>query len=127
MKQIIWAVLAVVGLFWSGFAWLVWALAGAGGRTVVTVSGWFDIDPSATQWLADGLELAGGIAQWLVVLVWVLGVIALVIAGWLAGRAQEAIVETSLREEILYREPAIDGEIRSRTVSPQNRPDEPGA
>ncbi|MCG2839361.1 hypothetical protein L6Q21_00020 [Sandaracinobacter sp. RS1-74] len=117
MRQVLWVVLAVLGLIWSALAWLFYSLAGAGGAAVVRVTRWFDADPSTTQWLADGLSLAGGLAQWLVVAGWLLGLAVLGLVAWLVNRAEKAVQQSNPYAEMAYREPALDGEIRFKKVS----------
>lgn len=121
MKAALWGVLGVLALIWSALAWLFFSLAGAGGAAVVAVTRWLDLDPLTTQWLADGLALAGGAAQWLVGIAWGLGMAVLGAIGWMGGRAQDLARERAMNESFAYREPAIDGEIRDRKVS-QKRP-----
>ena len=123
MKSALWTVLAVFGLIWSALAWFFYTLAGAGGAAVVSVTRWLDIDPSTTQWLADGLSMAGGVAQWLVVFGWLLGITVLGLVGWLAGRANEAVRQTSLHAEMAYREAPLEGEFRYKDVSETSRTD----
>ncbi|WP_199555509.1 hypothetical protein [Sandaracinobacteroides hominis] len=120
MKNLIWAVLGVLGLAWSGLAWLLHGLAGAGGPLVVTLTRWFDLEPSSTQWLADGLSMAGGLAQWLVVAVWLLGAVVLLLIGWMSGRAIDSAEEAARqvnRERGYGAGPVLEGEFRSKTVT----------
>ena len=123
MRSALWIVLAVLGLFWSAVAWFVLLVAGAGGAVVVGVTRWLDLDPSATQWLADGLSMAGGLAQWLVVFGWALGMVVLGLVGWVAGRANEAVRQTSRHAEMAYGGAAVEGEIRYKKVSETGRSD----
>lgn len=119
MKRLIWTVLAVLGLAWSALAWLLHGLAGAGGPLVVTLTRWFDLEPSNTQWLADGLSMAGGLAQWLVIAVWLLGLGALALIGWGGGRAADSAAEAGRqmqRERGYAMGPVLEGEIRAKTV-----------
>lgn len=123
MKGALWTVLGVLGLFWSALAWFIYSLAGAGGAAVVRVTRWLDIDPSTTQWLADGLSVAGGVAQWLVVFGWLLGVVVLGTVGWLATRADDAVRKASRHAEMAYGSPALEGELRYKKVSETSRTD----
>ncbi len=123
MKGALWAVLGVAGLIWSALAWFIYSLAGAGGAAVVGITRWLDIDPSATQWLADGLSLAGGVAQWLVGIAWAIGVIVLFVIGRLFSRANEAVLQASRHAEMAYGEPALEGEVRYKKVSETGRTD----
>ena len=123
MRTALWTVLGVLGLIWSALAWFFYSLAGAGGAAVVSVTRWLDMDPSTTQWLADGLAMAGGFAQWLVVFGWVLGLVVLGLVGWVAGRTNEAVRQASRHAEMAYGEAAVEGEIRYKRVSETGRTD----
>lgn len=118
MKSALWMVLGVLGLIWSALAWFFYSLAGAGGAAVVGVTRWLEIEPSTTQWLADGLSLAGGVAQWLVVLGWLLGIIVLAVIARVVAKANEVVVTASRHAEMAYGEPALEGELRYKKVSP---------
>lgn len=115
--------LGILAVIWSALAWFVWSLAGAGGAAVVAVTRWLEIDPSATQWLADTLSLAGGVAQWLVAFAWLLGMLVLGVAGRLASQAQDAVRKASRHAETAYGEPAVEGEIRYKKISESSRTD----
>ena len=120
MKGFVWSVAAVVGLAWTGLAWLLHSLAGTGGAAVVSISRWLDIDPDSTQWIADTLALAGGIAQWLVLIVWLIGAAVVLMLGWLGGRAIDgARFETGgMHESELHgRSTIIDGQVHDKKVS----------
>lgn len=124
MKGLIWTVLGVLGLAWSALAWLAHGLAGAGGPAVVTLTRWFDLEPSSTQWLADALSVAGGLAQWLVIAVWLMGAILLVLMGWMGGRAIDSAEETSRqinRQRGYAAGPVLEGEF---SVNSDPRPGE---
>lgn len=123
MKTGLWAVLGVLALIWSALAWFIWSLAGAGGAAVVTVTRWLELDPSATQWLADGLSLAGGAAQILVALAWLLGMVVLAIVARLAHKAEDAVRTASRHAEMAYGGPALDGEIRYKKITETGRTD----
>lgn len=123
MRSGLWVLLGVLALIWSALAWFVWSLAGAGGAAVVAVTRWLEIDPSATQWLADTLSLAGGVAQWLVAFGWLLGMVVLAIVARLMSKAQEAVRMASRHAEMAYGEPAVDGEIRYKKISETGRTD----
>lgn len=123
MKGALWGILGVFGLIWSALAWFFYSLAGAGGAAVVGVTRWLEIEPSTTQWLADGLSMAGGVAQWLVVLGWLLGMIVLVAIARLAARAETAVRTASRHAEMAYGGPALEGELRYKKVSETGRTD----
>lgn len=123
MKAALWTVLGVVGLIWSALAFLVHSLAGAGGSAVVAVTRWLGIDPSTTQWLADGLAMAGDVAQWLVVFGWALGVGVLGFVGWVVGQADRGVLKASQHAEMAYRDAPLEGEFRYKKVSETSRTD----
>jgi|FEC22Drversion2_1045045.scaffolds.fasta_scaffold00946_16 hypothetical protein len=117
MKRAAWILLALVALVWSGLAWVLHALAGAGSPAVVRLTRWLEMEPESTQWLADGLAMAGDIAQLLVLVGWAIGLAALLLVGWLAGRAVDA-AETARRDRSQpSRGPAIDGEVSDRHIA----------
>jgi hypothetical protein len=124
MKQIMWGLLGVAAILWSLLGWFLHALAGSGSAAVVTVTRWLELDPASTQWIADTLALAGGIAQWLVILIWLMGLGLLGALGWLGGRAGDAMEDFSKADsgvDVTTNRPprgqTIDGSIRDKTLS----------
>jgi len=120
MKGLLWSVVAVAGLAWTGLAWLLHSIAGSGGAAVVGVTRWLDLEPASTQWIADGLSMAGGIAQWLVVLVWLIGAGVLGLLMWVGGRAMDsAAAAKPLRpfSQGVDKATVIDGEVHHKKVS----------
>ncbi len=109
--------LGIALLLWSGIAWLLYALAGAGSSVVVHVTRWLDLEPGTTQWLADGLAAAGGVAQWLVVFIWLLGAAAIGVVGWLLRQAVPVPLDSSGLGRPDPDGPVIEGEIGARRVS----------
>jgi len=85
MKGFVWSVVGIAGLAWTGLGWALYSIAGSGGAAVVGMSRWLDLEPASTQWIADGFSMAGGIAQFLVVLVWLIGAGVLGLLAWLGG------------------------------------------
>ena len=125
MKGLVWGLFGFLALLWSGFAWLLYALAGAGGAVVTHVTRWLEIDLATTQWLADGLALAGGMAQVLVIIVWLMGMGLILMFAWMGSQA--AAGAQMLGEE-LQRDPAVrgtgtvlDGEVVEERVQPVRR------
>ena len=122
MKGAIWGVFAVLAALWSFVAWLLHGLAGAGSAAVVTVSKWLGIDPSQTQWLADGLGAAGWLAQAVVILIWLMGMGLLALFGLMGSRAASGMEEIGqeLRRDAQVRGsgPVIEGEVAVRTMDP---------
>lgn len=106
-------------LAWSGLGWLLWRVAGAGEAAIFTISRWLGIDPASTQWIAELVALAGGIAQWLVALVWLAGMGVIGLLAWLGHQAAMAsdAVDAAMRAQAQgARGPVIDGEVRDRTL-----------
>lgn len=117
MKRAAWGLLGLAALLWSGLAWGLHALAGAGSAAVVRITRWLELEPESTQWLADGLAIAGDLAQMLVLIGWAIGLAALGAVGWLVGRAAEG-AQTGPRDRPgRPRGPVIDGEIRDRHIA----------
>lgn len=122
MKLVTW--LGVIGaLLWSGLGWLAWTIAGTGEAAVVTLSRWLQIEPSSTQWIAQAFALAGGIAQWLILLVWLMGMGVIGMLVWLGAQASAALDEAqsiALRRDMAQRDlgngEIIQGEVRERSM-----------
>lgn len=120
MKGLFWTMVVLAGLAWTGLAWLFHAIAGAGGAAVVRVTRWLDLEPAGTQWIADAFSVAGGIAQWLVVLVWLIGAGALGLLAWLGSQAMNGAAPAMHRgrgQAGHDKARVIDGEVRDRTLS----------
>lgn len=120
MKGFVWSVVGVAGLAWTGLAWLLHSIAGSGGAAVVGVTRWLDLEPSSTQWIADGLSMAGGVAQWLVILVWLIGAGVLALLAWLGGRAVDGASAATTRYPFppgRDQTSVIDGQVHDKKVS----------
>lgn len=110
MKGLVWGLFGFIAALWSLFAWLLHGLAGAGGAAVNTVARWLEIDLASIQWLADGLALAGGFAQVLVIIFWLMGMGLIVGFAWMGSRTVDGVREASeqLGQE-LARDPVVRG------------------
>ncbi len=120
MKGFLWGVVAIAGLAWTGLGWLFYTIAGSGGAAVVGVTRWLELEPASTQWIADGLSMAGGIAQWLVILVWLIGVGVLGLLAWLGSEAMnsaDAAVPRYRARADVDQAGIIDDEVRDKKVS----------
>jgi hypothetical protein len=115
MKTAVWGFFGFLAALWSLFAWLLHGLAGSGAAAVTTVSRWLDIEPSSTQWLADGLAMAGGLAQGLVIVFWLLGLGLLGLFGWMGSRAVDGMEEMGSElgrdAAVRGRGPVLDGQV----------------
>jgi hypothetical protein len=121
MKAAIWGVFALLAALWSLFAWLLHGIAGAGSAAVVSLSKWMGIDPSQTQWIADGLGAAGWLAQGVVILIWLIGMGVLGLFGVMGTRAVSGMEEIGeeLRRgaEVRGQGPVVEGEVSLRQVT----------
>ncbi len=128
MKGAIWGFFGLLAALWSVVAWLLHGLAGSGSAAVVTLSKWFGIDPSQTQWLADGLGAAGWLAQGVVILIWLMGMGLLLLFGWMGSRAASGMedIGEELRRDAQVRGqgPVVEGEIAVRRVDPARERDD---
>lgn len=82
MKKLVWVVLGVGILIWSGLAWFVHSLVGWGGAVA---SGNADIltpVPEAVEWLSWFAIFGTNIGEWIIISVWALGVILALIIGF---------------------------------------------
>ena len=125
MKGLVWGLFGVLAALWTLFAWLLHALAGAGGAVVTNVTRWLQIDLATTQWLADGMALAGGMAQVLVIIVWLMGMGLILMFAWMGS---QAVNNARVLGEELQRDPAVrgtgtvlDGEVVEERVQPVRR------
>lgn len=117
MKRVTWILVGLAALVWSAIAWGLHALAGAGSPAVVRLTRWLEMEPESTQWLADGLAMAGGLAQVLVLVGWGIGLAALAGVGWLAARAADGVEAAGRARRTAGRSPVIDGEVRDRRIA----------
>jgi hypothetical protein len=128
MKGAVWGLFGFLAALWSLLAWLLHGIAGSGSAAVVTVSRWLDIEPSSTQWLADGLAMAGGLAQALVILAWLIGMAVLGLFGWMGSRAVDGVEDAGreLQRSVQVRGggPVVEGEVTVRRVNPDTRTDD---
>ena len=122
MKGLVWGLFGLLAALWSLFAWLLHGIAGAGGAAVTTVSRWLEIDLARTQWLADGLAMAGGLAQGLVIIFWLMGMGLILMFAWMGS---QAVNNARALGEELQRDPAVrgggevlDGEVIEERVQP---------
>jgi hypothetical protein len=124
MKRAMLVLLGTSALFWSLLAWALHAIAGSGSAAVVTVTRWLSLEPASTQWIADGLLLAGGVAQWLVVVIWLLGLGVLGLVGRFSARV--GAVHDSLSKQAsdmavtngrVHSGPIIEGQAHDKTLS----------
>ena len=121
MKLVAW--LGAIGaLIWSALGWMAWTIAGSGEAAVVTLSHWLQIDPASTQWIAQAFALAGGVAQWLIAIVWLMGMGVIGLLIWLGAQASAALAEPpsiAMRPQMGEGQgmgQVIQGEIRERSM-----------
>lgn len=119
------AIIALVaGLLWSGLHWLLWSVAGAGGNAVLRLAAFMNVDPLRVTWLAETLDAVGTVAQWLVALIWLIGMIVLALVTSLGMRATSN-AEAMIREARMAagdpsagHSPAVEGVVEARHVEP---------
>lgn len=86
MKTIIWIITAIVTGLWSLLAWFAHGLVGVAGSLIAANADIVPVDPLLVEW-ASWLASAGtGIGEWLVVIVWAVGSLLLLAAGFAATR-----------------------------------------
>lgn len=129
MKGAIWGLFGFLAALWSLFAWALHGLAGSGSAAVVTLSRWLDIEPASTQWLADGLAMAGGLAQVLVILAWLFGMAVLGLFGWMGGRAVDSVEDAGAELQRSARVrgggPVVEGDFAVRPAQTRAHDDGP--
>jgi hypothetical protein len=86
MKKAVWAVIGLGLMIWSALAWFVHSLVGWGGALA---SGNADIvTPHAetVEWLSWLALFGTDVGQWIVIAVWVLGVLLALVLGFAGNR-----------------------------------------
>jgi hypothetical protein len=82
MRKLIWAIVVIALVIWSGLAWLIHSLVGFGGGLAANNADIVSNAPEAVEWL-NWIALFGtGVGEWLVIGVWGLGAVALLILGF---------------------------------------------
>lgn len=123
MRPLAWGCFGMLALGWSALAWLLHAAAGTGSVAVVRVSHWLDIDPASTQWIADTMAFAGGVAQWFILLVWAIGLGVLVVLAMLASKTIGSVNDLAQQAEntrwgrIQPDNDTISGEITDKRIT----------
>jgi hypothetical protein len=86
MKKLVWGIIAIGIALWSGLAWLAYQIVGWGGHVA---SGNADIltpHPETVEWLSWLAIFGTGVAEWIVLAVWAIGVVIALALGALGGR-----------------------------------------
>ena len=109
----------LVAALWTGLNWLVWWVAGSGEAAVTTLSRWLGVSPASTQWIGELFALAGGVAQWLIALVWLAGMGVIGVMAWLgtmAATAELPPARGSGSATGASAGPVIEGEVKERSI-----------
>ena len=125
MRRLMWVLLGLAALIWTAIAWLLHSIAGSGEAAVVTITRWLQIEPASTIWLANILAAIGGPTQVLVWIGWAIGMAGLALVAWFGSRVADeaAAVSRGLAAgERMRLEPAVEGQIRSKTVGEATPP-----
>jgi hypothetical protein len=86
MKKLLWPVIGVFIVLWSGLAWVVHSLVGWGGHLVSSNADIVTPNPEAVEWLSWFAHSGSGIAEWLVIAVWALGVGLALLVGFASAK-----------------------------------------
>ena len=86
MKKLLWPVIGFGLLVWSVLAWFVHSLIGWGGQLVASNADVVSPHPETVEWLSWFANSGSGIAEWLVLAVWALGVGLALLVGFAGQR-----------------------------------------
>jgi hypothetical protein len=86
VKKILWAVIGIGLVVWSGLAWFVHSLIGWGGSVANRNVDVLTPSPEAVEWLSWFTMFGTDVGEWVVVGVWGLGVALALLVGFAGSR-----------------------------------------
>lgn len=86
MKRLIWSIVAIGLLVWSGLAWAVYSLLGWGGNLASSNVDILTPNPEVVEWLSWLTMFGSDVAEWFVVGVWGAGVVLALVIGFAGTR-----------------------------------------
>jgi hypothetical protein len=86
MKKLLWGVIALALVVWSGLAWVAHSLVGWGGSVASGNADIVTLNPEAVEWLSWLALFGTGVGEWLVVGVWAIGVVVALLLGAFGSR-----------------------------------------
>jgi hypothetical protein len=86
MKRVLWAVIGIGLVVWSGLAWFLHSLIGWGGSVANRNVDVLTPSPEAVEWLSWLTMFGTDAAEWLVIGIWGLGVAFALLLGFAGSR-----------------------------------------
>jgi hypothetical protein len=86
VKKLVWLLAAVAAALWSLMAWGAHALLGLGGNAISSNVDIVPVDPEIVEWLSWVSIFGANVGEWLVVAIWVVGMIAILGLGFIAAK-----------------------------------------
>jgi hypothetical protein len=116
MNRLVWVLVGLGVLTWSGLCWAVISLFQAGPRAVVAFTHWAGLEPADTQWIGDLLDIAGGLAATVVGIIWGLGLAVAVAAAWMLQSIGRNMQRSSPRRGYESDGRTVEGEVTGRRI-----------
>jgi hypothetical protein len=97
LKRILWTVIGLGLIVWSGLAWFLHSLIGWGGSVANNNVDVLTPSPEAVEWLSWLTLFGTGVGEWFVVGVWGLGVLLALVVGFAGTRLLPNLAKLSQR------------------------------
>lgn len=86
MKKLVWPVIAIGLLIWSGLAWMAHSLVGWGGNLASSNADIVTPVPEAVEWMSWIALFSTNLIEWLVIGIWAIGVVIALAIGFAGNR-----------------------------------------
>ena len=86
MKNLVWAITALIVGLWSLLAWMAHGLVGVAGNLVANNADLIPVDPLLVEWASWFASAGTGVGEWLVVAVWAVVTLVLLAMGFVGTR-----------------------------------------
>lgn len=97
LKRILWTVIGLGLIVWSGLAWFLHSLIGWGGSVANNNVDVLTPSPEAVEWLSWLTVFGTDVGEWFVVGVWGLGVLLALVVGFAGTRLLPNLAKLSQR------------------------------
>jgi hypothetical protein len=121
MSRLLWVLVGMGCLTWTGLCWAAVSLVEAGPRAVLAITRWVGLEPGQTQWLGDLLAIAGGLAATVVWIIWAIGVAVALAMAWMVRRFLSLAPPPPGRRGYEAGGPTLDGEVTGRRIDDEER------
>jgi hypothetical protein len=86
VKKLVWGVIGIGVLLWSGLAWIVHSLVGWGGNLASGNADVLTPHPETVEWLSWLALFGTNVGEWIVIAVWGVGVALALLIGAFSSR-----------------------------------------